>query len=148
MTILVSYILATKLECFSEKSHQYEGYQLFHECMASILKLLVQAGKDGVKMVCADYYVWLVFPILSAYITDHPEQCLVMCCNENCCPKCTVSPEKLGEPVHSVLHDHNNTLHILTEQSQGLQPDECKDQGLHPICCLGQTFHPVIYFHA
>ena len=101
--------------------------------MASILKPLVQAGKDGVKMVCADRHIRLVFPILSAYIADHPEQCLVTCCNENRCPKCTVSPDKLGEPVHSVLRDHNDTLRILKEQSQGLQPDEFKDQGLRPI---------------
>jgi hypothetical protein len=132
-TILVGYIPVTKLECFSETKRQFEGYQLFHKCMAAILKPLVQAGKDGVKMVCADCRVRLVYPILAAYIADYPEQCLVTCCMENRCPRCIVSPDKLGEPVHSVLRDHSDTIRILAEESQNLSPEEFKEQGLRPI---------------
>lgn len=132
-TILLAYIPVTKLECFSETKRQFEGYQLFHTCMAAILEPLVQAGNDGVKMVCADRRARLVFPILASYIADHPEQCLITCCMENRCPKCVVSPDKLGDPVHSLLRDHGDTVRILTEQSQGLQPDDFKEQGLRPI---------------
>ena len=132
-TILVGYIPVTKLECFSETKRQFGGYQLFHKCMASILKPLIRAGRDGVKMVCADRRVRLVYAILAAYIADHPEQCLITCCMENRCPKCIVSPDKLGEPVHSVLRDHHDTVRILKEKSQGLSPEEFKEQGLRPI---------------
>jgi hypothetical protein len=132
-TILVGYIPVTKLECFSETKCQFGGYQLFHKCMASILKPLIWAGRDGVKMVCADHRVQLVYAILAAYIGNHPKQCLIMCCMENHCPKCIVSPDKLGAPVHLVLRDHDDIIHILKEKSQSLSLEEFKEQGLCPI---------------
>lgn len=132
-TILIGYIPITKLECFSKAKRQFEGYQLFHKCMAAILNPLIGAGQLGIKMVCADHCVRSVFPILAAYVADYPEQCLVTCCMENHCPRCVVSPKELGEPVHSVYRDHGDTIRILKEQSQGLSPKEFKEQGLHPI---------------
>ena len=131
--ILVGYLPVTKLECFSKAKRQFEGYQLFHKCMASILNPLVEAGQKGVEMICADGRVRRVFPILTAYIADHPEQCLVTCCMENCCPKCVVSPAMLGDPFHSALHDHNNTLQILAEESRGMSPQEFEEHGLRLI---------------
>ncbi|KAN0107496.1 hypothetical protein V8E52_010091 [Russula decolorans] len=76
----------------------------------------IEAGKSGVQMICAD----------CPYVADHPEQCLVTCCMENRCPSLEV-------PTHSAFRDHSDTLRILTEQSQGLSPDEFKEQGLRPI---------------
>ena len=129
-TVLVGYIPVTKGECFSPAKRQFEGYQLFHDLMGAILEPLIKAGRSGVKMTCADRYVRKVFPILSAYIADHPEQCLVTCCMENRCPRCVAGPKDLGEPVHSAFRDHDDTLRILKEQSQGLSPDEFEVQGL------------------
>ena len=100
--------------------------------MGAILKPLIEAGRSGVKMTCADRCVRKVFPILSAYIADHPEQCLVTCCMENRCPRCVAGPKDLGEPVHSAFRDHDDTLRILKEQSQGLSPEEFEVQGLRP----------------
>ena len=102
--VLVGYILVCKLECFSEKGRSQEGYQLFHECMRIMLALLIEARRKGVRMVCADGFIWTVHPIHAAYIADYPEQCLVACCKENSCPKCTIPPEMRGDSrVRSVL---------------------------------------------
>ncbi|KAF8811835.1 hypothetical protein BYT27DRAFT_7208143 [Phlegmacium glaucopus] len=120
--VLVGYILVCKLECFSKKKQSVEGYQLFHECMHTLLEPLIKAGTDGVDMDCANGFIWTIFPILSVYIADYPEQCLVACCKESACPTCLVKPIDQGAPIHSVLQNQTTTLNILSQQSRGLRP--------------------------
>jgi hypothetical protein len=132
-TLLVGYIPVTKLECFSKGKRQLEGYHLFHKCMRAIIAPLIQAGNSGVKMTCADRHQRDVFPILAAYIADHPEQCLVSCSMENRCPRCIVGRLELGSPVHSVLRDHGDTVRILRDQATGLAPEEFVTQGLRAV---------------
>lgn len=124
-TVLLGYLPVTKLECFSEKRRAMEGYRLFHTCMRALLKPLVMAGREGVSMVCADGFVRLVYPILAAYIADHPEQCLVSGCQENFCPKCPVEPNKRGEPVFSRLKDPERVRSVLERNSNGRKPLKC-----------------------
>ncbi|KAJ7495743.1 hypothetical protein B0H11DRAFT_1910488 [Mycena galericulata] len=109
-TVLLGYIPVTKLEIFSQKKRSAVGHQLFHDCMKTMLEPLKEAGRDGVKMDCADGFVRNMFPILAAYIADYPEQ-----------------------PVTSAFRDPDETLHILNDQSKGEFPVKFVEQNLRPI---------------
>ena len=131
--ILIGYIPMCKLECFSEKNQSVEGYQLFHDCMCTLLEPLIDAGQWGVDMPCADRFIRCVYLILAAYITDYPEQCLIACCWENACPQCIVPAKKQGDQIHSVLCDPKETLRTLAEQSHREKPKKFVTQNLQLI---------------
>ncbi|KAJ7207810.1 hypothetical protein B0H12DRAFT_1034405 [Mycena haematopus] len=132
-TVLLGYIPVTKLEIFSKAKRSGVAHQLFHDCMKTMLEPLKAAGREGLKMDCADGFVRMMFPILAAYIADYPEQCLVACCRENSCPRCLVHPKARGDPVNSTLRDPDETLRVLREQATGEFPVEFVDQNLRPI---------------
>lgn len=133
-TILVGYLPVTKLDCFSDNIRALRGYQLFHECMRSLLQPLVEAGLAGVEMVCADGLVRIVHPILAAYMADHPEQCLVACCKENYCPKCVVDPDRRAWTLHSLLRDPGRSAAAITEALESPQKSASfKTTGLRPV---------------
>lgn len=131
--VLVGYIPVAKLECFSPARRAVEGYRLFHRCMASLLDPLVEAGRTGIDMVCADGFIHRVYPILAAYIADHPEQCLISCCRENYCPKCTVQPDQRGDLLYSVLKDPPSVLDALEQAANGNQPPTFNNWGLRRV---------------
>jgi hypothetical protein len=132
-TILVGYLPVAKLDCFSEGTRSLQGYRLFHHCMEMIFGCLVQAGKEGVEMVCADGWVRRVFVILAAYVADYPEQCLVGCCMENRCPRCTVDPTERESPLESRGRDKIETLELLTKHQQGRDPPQFEKIGLRAV---------------
>ncbi|KAJ7506471.1 Zn-finger domain-containing protein [Mycena galericulata] len=109
------------------------GYRLFHHCMRSLLKPLVEAGKNGVDMVCSDGFIRRVHPILAAYVADFPEQCLVACCKENRCPRCVVPRDRRGESATFPQRDVEDTLDLLGEHQQGLKPPQFEKDGLRPV---------------
>ncbi|KAJ3549253.1 hypothetical protein NM688_g5199 [Phlebia brevispora] len=118
-TILIGYLPVTKLENFSKENRALRGYQLFHDCMRSLLKPLVAAGMNGITMDCADGFQRKIYPIVAAYVADHPEQCLIACCQENRCPKCLVDPDKRGDVVSSLLRDPKMTASALKAAVEG-----------------------------
>ena len=113
------------------------GYQLFHDCMRSLLQPLVEAGRNGVNMTCGDGFIRRVYPILAAYIADHPEQCLVACCKENFCPKCPVDPTRRGQPSHdpvnTILRDPTATAAAIMEKLEGDNPESFQTLGLRSV---------------
>ncbi|KAI0764847.1 hypothetical protein C8Q74DRAFT_1370751 [Fomes fomentarius] len=127
-------IPVTKLECFPKgKRCSLEGYRLFHECMRAILEPLIAAGKEGIDILCADGKIRHVHPILAAYVADHPEQCLIAACQENFCPKCTVHATHLGDPLSSVMKEHDFVWEIIKVRAGGDKKEEFKELGLRLI---------------
>ena len=130
-SILLGYLPVSKLESFENNS--VAGYRLFHYCMKRLVDPLVAAGRDGVEMVCADGRVRRVYPVLSAFIGDHPEQCLVACCAENRCPKCCVPANQRGANLRFELCNQGQTTRVLHAQATGQYPPEFVSDGLRPI---------------
>ncbi|KAF8868642.1 hypothetical protein BD779DRAFT_1614940 [Infundibulicybe gibba] len=132
-TVLLGYLPVPKLSCYSDATRSLAGYHLFHYCMGKILASLVEAGKTGVEMVCADGFVRLIYPILAAYVADYPEQCLVSCCMENRCPRCTVDPNDCGDPTPSPDRNVPSTLETLYAHEHGCEPEKFTNDGIRAI---------------
>ncbi|EPQ55314.1 hypothetical protein GLOTRDRAFT_129596 [Gloeophyllum trabeum ATCC 11539] len=132
--ILIGYLPVAELACISEKARSAVGYKLYHFCMRRILESLVKAGSEGVEMVCADRWVRLVFPILAAYVADHPERCLIACCKQNRCPQCLVDATELGELLDGLRYrDAQRTKKILEHKATGRRVRAYLEEGLRPV---------------
>ncbi|KAG1799690.1 uncharacterized protein HD556DRAFT_1430484 [Suillus plorans] len=117
--VLIAYLPVTKLECFSRETRSLEHYQLFHYCMSQVLEPLISAGNDGIEVTCPDRKVRRMHPIVAAYVADFPEQCLVACCMENRCPKCTVGRNERGGMTKSGVRKQDLTLENLRLHQDG-----------------------------
>ncbi|KAG8730682.1 hypothetical protein FRC10_002416, partial [Ceratobasidium sp. 414] len=133
-TLLLGYLPAQKLECFTKKGKTHQKERLFHQCMTEIVKPLEQAGRDGVEMTCGDGKIRRCFPILAAYCADNPEQTLIACCKKNLCHRCTVERDKRGDYAMSPDRDHVDSANALIAQARRRRATRyLVDNGLHPF---------------
>ena len=149
---MLGYLPVTKLDGILKSERSRLQHQLFHNCVKELLAPLIKAGSKGVEMLCSDGEVRLVFPILLAYLADHPEQCLIACCKESRCPKCLVSSLDRGNPIRSQLRDVAETLEILKDVHLKVDEDDnFTKHGLRPVdpfwkhlphCDIFSTFTP------
>ncbi|KIJ50249.1 hypothetical protein M422DRAFT_245496 [Sphaerobolus stellatus SS14] len=131
--ILLGYIPVTKLNCISPSARQGAAYRLFHYCMSVVFHPMVEAGKNGVDIICADNKIRRVYPVLAAYIADFPEQCLVAAVKECDCPICEIDPELRGEPSTADLRDSETMLEILRSWGTEEERQEFVKLGLRPV---------------
>ncbi|KAF8547285.1 hypothetical protein OG21DRAFT_1479515 [Imleria badia] len=87
--------------------------------MRRLIQSHVAAGQEGVDMVCTDGLVRRVYPVLAAFVGDHPEQCLVACCAENWYPKCHMPANQCGATVEFPSCNQVQTAHFI---AKGLCP--------------------------
>ncbi|KAG1807924.1 hypothetical protein EV424DRAFT_1575547 [Suillus variegatus] len=114
-TVLIGYLPAGQLDCFTSDTRSLAGYRLFHHCMSLLLEPLIAAGRNGVEMVCAD-----------SLIPDFPEQCLV-------CLKCLIAADERGDPLTSQMWDPEVTKDILEKRKNGQHPIQFDDNGLRAV---------------
>ncbi|KAI6027998.1 hypothetical protein BKA83DRAFT_4462563 [Pisolithus microcarpus] len=132
-TVLIGYLPVSRLECFQKKTRSLAGYRLFHHAMSLVLQPLIDAGRHGKEMGCADGYLRQVHPILAAYIADFPEQCLVACNKENRCPHCLVESDKRGDLEECMWHSTTDTLKTLQRKQRNKQSRKFDIQGLRAV---------------
>ena len=108
----------------SDEEHRSRVQRLFHESMKVILEPLINAGKEGVEMVGSDGAVRHVFPILTCYVADYPEQCLVTCTKYGTCVKCKVKANDLQNIKPSERRTQQWTWSVIQEataESEGVR---------------------------
>jgi hypothetical protein len=130
-SILVGYLPVSKLDAFENNS--VARHRLFHYCMRRLVQTLEAAGREGIDMVCADGLIRRVYPVLAAFIGDHPEQCLVACCAKNQCPKCHVPADQRGAPFEFPSRNQAQTTRVLRAQASGEYPPKFVAEGLRAV---------------
>jgi hypothetical protein len=76
---------------------------------------LADACKTGIEVPCADGNIRRIYPVLTAYIADFPEQCKVACMKTSYCPLCTVKPDERGDLGISPLRNRDGVFDARAE---------------------------------
>lgn len=96
---MIAYLPVDKISRsnLTQQEHRSRSQRLFHQSMRMVLSPLIEAGKQGVNMSAGDGSIHRVHPILSCYVADYPEQCLVACSKSGTCPKCRAPADNLQD---------------------------------------------------
>lgn len=100
-----------------------------------MLRALETAGAQGVEMECSDGWVRRCYPVLGAYIADHPEQCMIACCRQNTCWGCKVLPDKRGENEASEAKTQREVGAEIIAQALGVNSTSFFENGYKAVGC-------------
>ena len=136
--ILLAYLPSSRLEHITNKAARRRALSnLFHKCMATILKPLVQAGIHGIKVVSGDGIARHGHPVFAMYVSDYPEQLLVTCCKTGTCPKCDVPRDEVGaiSEARRPLRDLKKVRNALAEVNNSVSAfaKACEEVGIKPV---------------
>jgi hypothetical protein len=137
--MLIGYIPTSKLEGITNKAaHRRVLANMFHSCMGKVLNPICSYGETGLVMMSRDGTWRRCHPIFATFVGDYPEQTLVMCTFNGCCPKCLVPPDQLGEYNHFPPRDHAEAIdtYLLADEDIGSFHTACHSAGLKPV------YHP------
>ena len=85
-------ILIGLLPKVPRKPREHTTKRAFHMALREILRPLEAPARDGVEMRCADGHTRVVFPRISSFLADYPEQCLLTLVKQGWCPRCELRP--------------------------------------------------------
>ncbi|KAG8708171.1 hypothetical protein FRC09_001400 [Ceratobasidium sp. 395] len=135
-TVLIGYIPVSKLKCFTKGDARREAkHRLFHTCVKKILKSLEAAGRDGVEIECSDGWVRRCYPVLSAWVADYPEQCMIACCNQSSCGQCLVPHDQRGENGKWECRSQREAGLEIIAESLGIRTKTFISNGYKPVGC-------------
>ena len=143
--VLIAYLSVDKIDHsrMNDQEHRSCVQCLFHESMCIVLQPLLDAGTNGVEMISSDGAVQHVHPILTCYVADYPEQCLVACTKYGTCPKCRASSKMLEDPLPTEKQTQKWTETIIKE---GKNQVNGNPQKLHMYCMssdiAGSVYRP------
>jgi hypothetical protein len=143
--VLIAYLSVDKVDRtkMTDIEHQSRVQRVFHESMRTVLEPLINAGNQGVDMVGSDGAWRKVFPILTCYVADYPEQCLVTCTKYGTCVKCQAPAKDLQNPIPAEPRSQAWTKQILDE---GRQQANGNARAFHTYCMsfdvAGTVFKP------
>jgi hypothetical protein len=133
----MGYIPTTKLQGISNKSARRRALaNIFHSCMEAILGPIASYGETGLSMMSGDGVWRRCHPVFAVFIGDYPEQALVTCTYYGRCPKCTVSPDELGEYktfLHRVQSKAIDTYLLADDGDVHAFHLACREAGLKPV---------------
>jgi len=97
--ILLAYLPTSKLKHIRNKAARRRAVaNLFHACMAFLVRLLETLGVSGLHLMSGDGAIRDCHPIFAAYAGDYPEQILVTCTKSGECPTCPAPRDEIGDP--------------------------------------------------
>jgi len=145
--LLVAYIPTMKLGGIRNKSaRRCMLGNLFHMCMCHLLDSIVRHGETGLLMMSGDGVWWWCHPVFAVFISDYPKQMLVTCTYNGRCPKCSVTPDELGESQSFPPCTQSSaiTTYCLADDDNVYAFHlACRQAGLKPIFYPFWETHPI-----
>jgi hypothetical protein len=115
--ILIAYLSVDKnlKEELSKREMSGRAQRLFHDSLRIIMEPLKDAGREGMEVVGGDGSMRMVFPVLSCYVADYPEQCLVTCTKYGTCPKCKARAKDLSMLEDQERRTQEWTINVIQD---------------------------------